>query len=330
MSPDLNSNRPNPGESRSSHSEYGHIPVLLNEVLHALAPEPGRIYVDATLGAGGHSEALLERLQPDGKLFGIDQDPTALKLASDRLARFGSQFQAVQGNFSELSRLLPPEARPVTGGILADIGVSSMQLDQAERGFSFSKEAPLDMRMSPEAPLTAEVVVNTYDEARLVQIFSEYGEEHMSKTLARLIVQRRKSNPFQTTTDLATLIKEAYQSKGKQEKIHPATRVFQALRIEVNDELGHLQRFLESLPGLLAPGARVAIISFHSLEDRIIKQHFQAESRDCICPPRLPICQCGHKAAFKLLNGKPIQGTEDEIRLNPRARSAKLRAAIRL
>lgn len=327
MSPDLNAsdlNSPVPGPS------YGHVPVLLNEVLEALQPESGRIYVDATLGAGGHSEAILRRIQPDGRLIGIDQDPTALKQAAERLSRFGASFTPIQGNFSELARLLPAEAKPITGGVLADIGVSSMQLDQAERGFSFSKEAPLDMRMSPNAPLTAETVINTYDEARLVQIFSEYGEEHMSKTLARLIVQRRRTEPFHSTTDLAELIKEAYRSKGKQEKIHPATRVFQALRIEVNDELGHLQRFLESLPTLLAPGARIAVISFHSLEDRIVKQYFQAESRDCICPPRLPICQCGHQASFKLLNNKPIQGTAEEIRQNPRARSAKLRTAIRL
>ncbi len=316
--------------SQSAPERYGHVPVLLDEVLHYLSPEPGKTYVDATLGAGGHSESILERIQPNGRLIGIDQDASALKLAADRLSRFGGQFQAVPGNFSRLGELLPADCKPVTGGVLADIGVSSMQLDQAARGFSFMKEAPLDMRMNPEAPLTAASVVNTYDEARLVQIFSEYGEEHMSKTLARLILERRKTQPFDTTTDLASLITDAYKSKGKQEKIHPATRVFQALRIEVNDELGHLRRFLESLTGLLAPGARVAIISFHSLEDRIVKQYFQAESRDCVCPPRLPICQCGHQASFKVLTNKPVSGSDAEIRLNPRARSAKLRAAIRL
>jgi len=306
------------------------VPVLLDETLHYLSPEPGKTYVDATLGAGGHAEAILERIQPDGRLIGIDQDPQALKLASERLNCFGSRFQGISGNFSRLGELLPADYKPISGGILTDIGVSSMQLDQGERGFSFMKEAPLDMRMNPNAPLTAASVVNTYDEARLVQIFSEYGEEHMSKTLARLIVARRKAQPFETTTDLAQLIADAYKSKGKQEKIHPATRVFQALRIEVNDELGHLRRFLESLPGLLAPGARVAIISFHSLEDRIVKQYFQAESRDCVCPPRLPICQCGHQASFKVLTNKPVSGSDAEIRLNPRARSAKLRAAVRL
>lgn len=304
--------------------------MLLEEVLDALAPRPGRCYVDATLGAGGHAEAILERSAPDGILFGVDQDPQALELAKKRLAGFQNRFQALQGNFSELSSLLPASAQPITGGILADIGVSSMQLDQAERGFSFSKTAPLDMRMSPKTVLTAQEIVNTYDEVQLVRIFSEYGEEHLSKTLAREIVQHRNTHPFKTTTDLSEFIAQIYRDRGKHEKIHPATRVFQALRIEVNDELGHLQRFLDSLPALLAPGARIAIISFHSLEDRIIKQYFQAESKDCICPPRLPVCQCGHQAAFKLLTRKPVEASTEEIKRNPRSRSAKLRAAIRL
>jgi 16S rRNA (cytosine1402-N4)-methyltransferase len=320
----------NPPSSNPISGQSQHISVLLEECLRVLAPQPGDIFVDATLGAGGHSEALLARLQPGGQLFGIDQDPTALALAGERLAPFGAAFHPLQGNFSQLAELLPAEAQPITGGVLADIGVSSMQLDQGERGFSFMKEAPLDMRMSPINPLTAAEVVNTYSEAHLVKIFSEYGEEHMSKTLARRIVQERAKQPFDTTTQLAGLISDEYKSHGKHEKIHPATRVFQALRIEVNDELGHLERFLESLPALLAPGARIAVISFHSLEDRIVKQFFQAESRDCVCPPRLPICQCGHQATFKVQKGKPLQATDEEIRLNPRSRSAKLRAAIRL
>jgi 16S rRNA (cytosine1402-N4)-methyltransferase len=317
-------------QNASSSPSSSHISVLLNEVLQALAPQPGEIFVDATLGAGGHAEALLARLQPGGLLFGIDQDPSALRLAGERLGGFGNSFHPLQGNFSQLGDLLPQNILPITGGVLADIGVSSMQLDQGERGFSFMKEAPLDMRMSPDNPLTAAEVVNTYSETRLVQLFSEYGEEHMSKTLARRIVEERAKQSFKTTLQLAGLISAEYKSHGKHEKIHPATRVFQALRIEVNDELGHLQRFLESLPALLAPGARVAVISFHSLEDRIVKQFFQAESRDCICPPRLPVCKCGHQATFKVMKGKPLQATEAEIKLNPRSRSAKLRAAVRL
>ena len=330
MVPHLNSSSQNPTQTPSANAAPAHVSVLLEEVLHTLAPQPGEVFVDATLGAGGHAEALLARLQPGGLLFGIDQDPSALKLAGERLVGFGDAFQPLQGNFSQLAELLPEQARPITGGVLADIGVSSMQLDQGERGFSFMKAAPLDMRMSPLNPLTAAEVVNTYSETRLVQIFSEYGEEHMSKTLARRIVQTCAQSPFETTTQLAEFISAEYKSHGKHEKIHPATRVFQALRIEVNDELGHLQTFLESLPALLAPGARVAIISFHSLEDRIVKQFFQAESRDCICPPRLPVCQCGHVATFKVMKGKPLQASEAEIKRNPRSRSAKLRVATRL
>lgn len=306
-----------------------HTPVLLDEVLAYLEPEPGKTYVDATLGAGGHAEAVLRHMA-DGQLIGIDQDPLALGIARKRLQPFGDSVQLIQGNFSELSRLLPSESKPVTGGILADIGVSSMQIDTAERGFSFNKDAPLDMRMAPNAGLTAETIINTYGEEDLVRIFSDYGEEHLSKTLARDIVQRRRSKPFKTTVELSGFIADVYKQRGKHEKIHPATRVFQALRIEVNDELGHLRRFLESLSALLAPGARIVIISFHSLEDRIIKQFFQAESRDCICPPRLPICQCGHKATLKILTGKPVTATAEEAKANPRARSAKLRAALRV
>jgi 16S rRNA (cytosine1402-N4)-methyltransferase len=329
VAPDLNSSSPeitNP----AIPTEARHIPVLLNEVLAALEPQSGRCYVDATLGAGGHAEAILSKSHPNGRLFGIDQDPASLKLAQERLRQFNDRFQTVSGNFSQIATLLPSECQPITGGVLADIGVSSMQLDEAERGFSFAKQAPLDMRMSPHNETTAATVVNTYDEAKLVRIFSEYGEEHLSKTIAREIVQARKCKPLETTTELADLISGLYRTRGKHEKIHPATRVFQALRIEVNDELGHLQRFLESLPPILVSGARVVIISFHSLEDRIVKQFFQTESKHCICPPRLPVCQCQHQASFKLLNSKPIQATSEEIKANPRSRSAKLRAAIRL
>lgn len=309
--------------------QFGHVPVLLKEVLEALAPEAGKIYVDATLGAGGHAEAVLEASGPDGLVFGIDQDPVALTIAKGRLERFGARFQALNGNFAHVAELLPPQAKPVTGGILADIGVSSMQLDTGERGFSFKKEAPLDMRMSPDNPLTAAHVVNTYSESDLVRIFSEYGEEHLSKTIARELVAHRAKEPFATTTQLAELIAHLYKARGKREKIHPATRVFQALRIEVNDELGSLQRFLESLPGILSPGARIAVITFHSLEDRLVKKFFQEQSRDCICPPRFPVCQCSHRATLKSL-GKPIEASTEESGANPRSRSAKLRAAVRV
>jgi 16S rRNA (cytosine1402-N4)-methyltransferase len=328
------------------------VPVLREEVLACLAPQPGKLYVDATLGAGGHAEALLRALQKDrpipsdsdadstqtppdepasaGRLIGVDQDPAALAIARERLAVFGGQVRFLPGNFGRLFELLPPEDRPITGGLLVDLGVSSMQLDTPERGFSFSREAPLDMRMSPDAPLTAEIVVNTYPEDALRRIFSQYGEEHLSGTIAHAILRRRESRPFCSTTELARLVADIYAGRGKAGNIHPATRVFQALRIEVNNELGHLNRLLESLPALLAPGARVAIISFHSLEDRLVKQHFRFQARDCLCPPGFPVCRCEHRATLQCLNAKPITASEAETRLNPRARSAKLRAAIRL
>ena len=311
---------------------YGHIPVLRDEVLACLDPQPGKVYVDVTLGAGGHTAALLEILQPHGQVIGIDQDPMALVIAQQRLIQFGAQVQFIVGNFGQTSELLRPliGLNRITGGLLADLGVSSMQLDTAERGFSFSKEAPLDMRMSPETELTAETVINSYPEAALKRIFSEYGEEHLSGTIARSIVHKRESDRFTTTVQLAQFIANLYGGRGKKEKIHPATRVFQALRIEVNDELGQLRRLLDSLPILLAPGARVAIISFHSLEDRLVKQFFKKQSLNCICPPGFPVCRCTHRATFRNLSNKPIIANETEIKRNARARSAKLRAAIRL
>ncbi len=306
-----------------------HIPVLLAEVLEALHPRPGKLYVDCTVGAGGHALALLQAAGADSRLIGLDQDPAALAIARERLA--GGSTELVQANFSVLPGVLHRlQIDRIDGGVLADLGVSSMQLDTAARGFSFSKDAPLDMRMSPQAPQTAADLVNRLPEGELVRIFSEYGEEHMSKTIAREIVARRAQAPFETTLDLAGLISELYRKKGKREEIHPATRVFQALRIAVNDELGHLRRFLEALPDLLAPGARIAVISFHSLEDRIVKQFFQAEARDCICPPRFPVCQCGHRARLKILTRKPVTAGPQECRQNPRARSARLRCAERL
>jgi 16S rRNA (cytosine1402-N4)-methyltransferase len=310
-----------------------HVPVLLQEVLTYLAPLPDKLYIDATLGGGGHSLALLTTLQSLGlsyHLIGIDQDPYAMAQAQEKLASFQEHCTFIQANYSQLQEVLSRQGiDKITGGVLADLGVSSFQLDQGERGFSFSKEAPLDMRMSPETPLTAEIIVNEYDEKELVQIFSEYGEERFSKTIARNIVAHRNRQPIRTTKALAELVWTLYNQKGPRSKIHPATKVFQALRIAVNDELGHLSRFLEQLPDILAPEARVVIISFHSLEDRIVKQFFQKESRDCLCPPQYPICQCGHKATLKILTSKPVVATQEEIKNNPRSRSAKLRAAMR-
>ncbi len=309
--------------------EPAHIPVMTDEVLFYLKPEPGKIYVDATLGAGGHALALLERIQPGGHLIGLDQDRKVLAQTTERLAMYSTSFTPVHQNFSRLETALTClKQYPVTGGILADIGVSSMQLDEEERGFSFSKEAPLDMRMDRENPKTAQTVVNTYSEKELVRIFSEYGEERFSKTIARRIVDARKTSLIQTTVELADLImgvsrqihrdvvkgKSGARQDTKKRRIHPATRVFQALRIEVNDELGHLERFLESLPNCLSPGARVVVISFHSLEDRLVKRAFRNFKKEGL---------------FDVLTPKPIQPSDEEVQWNPRSRSARLRAAER-
>lgn len=293
-----------------------HTPVMPDEVLAYLDPRPGKLYVDATLGAGGHAELLLDRLARDGRLIGIDRDRAVLDETSQRLTKYPN-FTGIHGNYSDLPVLLKTAgAGMITGGVLADLGVSSMQLDQAGRGFSFRKEAPLDMRMNPDADTgkTAADIVNTYSETDLVRIFSEYGEERFSKTIAREIIQHR---PFSTTTQLAGLIQRIYDArlKRKHYRVHPATCVFQALRIEVNDELRHLERFLKTLPEVLAPGARVVVISFHSLEDRIVKNAF----RDLY----------QNSGPLDILTKKPVTPTDAEVTRNPRARSAKLRAAER-
>jgi 16S rRNA (cytosine1402-N4)-methyltransferase len=315
--------------------DFQHLSVLLQESIHGLNPTPGKLYVDATLGGGGHSLALLEHC-PTLQLIGIDQDPQALKAATERLQPYHAQFKAVAGNYSQLADILKDQGiQTISGGVLADLGVSSPQLDQAERGFSFRLEGPLDMRMNPDQGLTAADVVNTYSAEALVDILSRYGEVRFAKTIARELVQHREHTPFTTTRQLAQciekVVRRALKSKGAWDEqgkhSHPATQCFQAIRIEVNQELAHLERFLALLPELLLPGARLAIISFHSLEDRIVKHAFQAAAKGCVCPPRFPICQCGQVPSLKILTSKPITATDAECQENPRARSAKLRVA---
>lgn len=319
-------------------NHFKHLSVLLKETINGLSPTPQKLYVDATLGGGGHSLALFEHC-PTLQIIGIDQDPQALRAATERLQPYQSQFQAVAGNYSELAEILTREGiDQISGGVLADLGVSSPQLDQAERGFSFRLDGPLDMRMNPEQPLTAKDVVNTYSAEALVDILSRYGEVRFAKTIARELIQHREHIPFSTTRQLADCIekvvrrslksKGAWDEQGKHS--HPATQCFQAIRIEVNQELAHLEKFLATLPNLLSPGARLAIISFHSLEDRIVKHAFQAAARGCVCPPRFPICQCGQLPSLKILTSKPITASEAECKENPRARSAKLRLAEKL
>jgi 16S rRNA (cytosine1402-N4)-methyltransferase len=301
-----------------------HIPVMYAEVLDALAPVSGKAYLDATVGLGGHAWGILERSAPGGRLFGLDADPQALVRAQARLAEFGERVLLVQGRHADLGRLARQHGFEQVQGILLDLGVSSLQLDDAERGFSFREDGPLDMRMGPERELTAAEIVNTWDEEDLAHIIYTLGEERYSRRIAKAICAQR---PFHSTLPLAELIAKLL---GRREKIHPATRTFQALRIAVNDELGSLESVLPQARDLLAPGGRLVVIAFHSLEDRIVKHFIQTEARDCICPPRVPACVCGHVATLKTITKKPLRPTDDEAARNPRCRSARLRVAERL
>jgi 16S rRNA (cytosine1402-N4)-methyltransferase len=310
-----------------------HIPVLLAQVLDALALESHLegLYIDGTLGAGGHTEAILTRV-PGARVLGFDRDPAALALARARLAPFGERFIGVHASYEQMAEQAPLHgfAAGTVSGILLDLGISSMQVDQAERGFAFKHDGALDMRFDPTAETpTAADLVNTLAEGALADIFYRYGEENDSRRIARAIVQARTMQPITRTQQLAEIIREAIP-KAHQGKIHPATRSFQALRIAVNDELGAVERVLPRAMSLLQPGGRLAVISFHSLEDRLVKQYFKLESTDCICPPKQPICTCGHKASLSLVSRKPISADEAEIAVNPRARSAQLRVAERL
>ncbi|UYN89762.1 MAG: 16S rRNA (cytosine(1402)-N(4))-methyltransferase RsmH [Anaerolineales bacterium] len=302
-----------------------HLSVLYKETLEALAPRSGGLYVDGTLGAGGHAGGLLEGSHPGGQLLGLDVDPTALALATQRLAPFGERAHIRQGSYADLAQHLAALGWPVVDGILLDLGASSMQFDQAERGFSFQKEGPLDMRFNPAAGRSAADLVNTLPEGELADLLYEYGEERQSRRVARAIVAAR---PLHTSTELAAVVAKALG--GKRTGLHPATRSFQALRIAVNAELDSLAAVLPQAVAALKQGGRLAVISFHSLEDRQVKQYFRQESRDCICPPGQPVCTCGHIASLRELTRKPVLPGEEEIQANPRARSARLRVAEKL
>ena len=299
-----------------------HLPVLLAETIDALQPHSGGVYLDGTVGAGGHAEAILRASDPSGRLIGFDQDEQALIVARQRLAGFGERVALFHANFDQMKQVTLVQAIPLADGILLDIGVSSMQLDQAERGFSFREDAPLDMRMNQTAGQTAADLVNELGQDELANLIYQYGEERLSRRIARAIVQAR---PIERTQQLAEVIARATPGGGRRQKIHPATRTFQALRIAVNDELGALERVLPQALKLLKPGGRLAIITFHSLEDRLVKQFFRRESQDCICPPEQLICTCDHQASIKLITKRPITAVTTEIDVNPRARSAKLR-----
>jgi len=304
-----------------------HEPVLLSEVLEYLEPNrPDGTLVDATVGLGGHSEALLER-HPDVRLVAIDRDPQALERSQERLSRFGDRVTFVRGRHESLIDILKQHQIDKVSGLLADLGVSSMQLDDAARGFSFRFEGPLDMRMG-EAEKSAADLVNTLDEYELSRIIRDYGEEPMARRIARAIVTAREEAPIETTSRLAEVIRSV--KKQRYNEIDPSTLTFQALRIATNEELVGLDKFADDAVSVLEPGARVAIISFHSLEDRIIKRAFRRLAGECTCPPHMPVCGCGAQTSIEILTGRPVTASEEEESRNPRARSAKLRVAERV
>ena len=307
-------------------SGFHHIPILRDTVVSLLAPQRGGTFVDGTLGGGGHAEAVLERLPEGGRLYGIDRDGAAIEAASLRLARFGEAFTAIRGNFFDMKRLLAGQGVMEADGILLDLGVSSHQLDTPERGFSYHEDAPLDMRMDPSAPLSAYDVVNGYPAEALARIIREYGEERYAMRVANAIVREREKAPLDSTVRLAEIVKRAMPAPARREQQHPARRTFQALRIEVNGELAGLSDALTDAHDLLRSGGVFAVITFHSLEDRIVKQAFKTFENPCTCDPRAPICTCGKKPTARMLTKKPIVAEEAELKENPRARSAKLRA----
>ena len=309
--------------------EFVHRSVLLLPTVEALAVRPDGIYLDGTLGGAGHSYEIAARLTT-GRLIGLDRDETALAAAGARLAPFAGRVTLVHSNFADLAQVLDSLEIPAVDGMLFDLGVSSPQLDDAERGFSYMQDAPLDMRMDRTAGLTAYEVVNTWPEAELKRILYTYGEERYAPRIAAAIAARRTERPIATTLELADLIRSTMPAQALREKQHPAKRSFQAIRIAVNDELGAVERMLASAIDCLNPGGRLAVITFHSLEDRIVKTAFQEAARGCTCPKDFPVCVCGKKPKVKLITRHPIVADEAELAENPRARSAKLRVAEKL
>jgi len=304
-----------------------HIPVLYQEILEAINPHPGGLYVDGTLGAGGHAHGILEASAPDGRLLGLDVDPAAIELAHKRLASFSERAIIRRASYTTLPDQLLDLGWSQVDGILLDFGVSSMQLDAADRGFSFQADAPLDMRFDPEQPRTAADLVNQLDEEELADLIYRYGEERLSRQIARAIV---RSRPLGTTRQLAGVIVQATGRRRSDWHIHPATRTFQALRIAVNHELDAVAEVLPLAVAALAPAGRLAVIAFHSLEDRLVKEFFRRESRDCLCPPRQPVCTCGHHTTILEVTRRPLQPSPAEVEQNPRSRSARLRVAEKI
>jgi 16S rRNA (cytosine1402-N4)-methyltransferase len=313
-----------------------HIPVLLEEVIEYLDPKPGENFIDATLGDGGHAKEILKKTAPDGKLLGIDRDENSIYAAKENLKEFGSRAIIAQGNFSNIENIIadfPEIGKPK--GILLDLGLSSRQLEESGRGFSFLKDEPLVMTLDwpmKSGQKTAAEIVSSYRAEELEKIFKDYGEERLAGPIAMMIVQVRKEKKIARTSELSDIAVSVYKRFYKKEKwiMHPATKIFMALRIAVNEELGDLENFLPKTLGILPAGGRLAVISFHSLEDRIVKDFFRKESRDCVCPPETMECECGHEKTLKIITKKPIIAGFEEIRANPRARSAKMRVAEKI
>jgi 16S rRNA (cytosine1402-N4)-methyltransferase len=310
--------------------DFRHISVLYDEVLHYLQPRSGGVYVDGTLGGAGHSRGILENSAPDGILLGFDRDREALTAATERLAVFGERVRLFHENYADLSAVLVREGIASIDGMLLDVGVSSHQLDKAERGFSFQQDAPLDMRMDGSTGRSAADLVNSLSEKELEQVLWDFGEERWARRIASMIVAARTEAPITTTARLVDLVKGAIPRARWEARLHPATRTFQALRIAVNDELHSLERGLVAGIESLKQGGRIVVISFHSLEDRIVKNVFNEFARGCICPKSVPRCVCGKVPVLRKLTGKPVVAGAEEIAANPRSRSAKLRAAEKL
>lgn len=305
--------------------EHAHQPVLLNETIAALEVRPGGLYIDCTVGAGGHTAAILESCSPGGRVLGLDVDPEALEIAKTALSKYGESVRLVNANFNRLEEVCSRHQFGPVDGVLFDLGMSSLQLADKKRGFSFQHEAPLDMRFAPDQDVTAARIVNEYPEKELAALIRTYGEERRSRRIARYIVQNR---PLRTTLQLAQVITRAFN--GERGRIHPATRTFQALRIAVNREIDNLRAALGQAVRLLSQGGRLAVISFHSLEDREVKEFMSREAKGCLCPPHTPACTCGHTPRLRLVTRKVIKPTENEIAANPRSRSARMRVAQRI
>ena len=310
-------------------SEFYHVSVLLDECIQGLNIKPDGIYVDGTLGGAGHSSQIAARLTT-GRLIGIDRDPVALKAAGERLAPYADRVTLVHSNFCEIASVLEQLQIPGVDGILLDLGVSSPQLDDGARGFSYMADAPLDMRMNNEDALTAHMVVNTWPYEELKRILYEYGEERYAPQIASAICRKRENAPIETTLELVDVIRSAMPPQALREKQHPAKRSFQAIRIAVNDELGSVEKVMRDAIPCLNPGGRLAIITFHSLEDRIVKNGMAEASKGCTCPPNFPVCVCGKKPEIKIITRKPITASEEELENNSRSKCAKLRIAEKL